>query len=162
MARDFSDIARVLPRPPRTEPPQATIDPMPLTGPPIDLRPGSRPPPEPKYEPSDHDTTLAVLEGRQAPKVCPYCGRPWRSDARCACQEPEPYTPPWTRLWRWLVALVTPPPPRVVYADELPRPQPIPRPPRRQTHRAELAPRSPFDRERSDGASQGDDLTPDR
>ena len=103
---------------------------MPLTGPPIDLRPGSRPAPEPKYEPSDHETTLAVLEGRQAPKVCPYCGRPWSAVVRCVCQEPEPYVSPWVRAWRWLVALVTPAPPRVVYSDELSRPQPMPRPPR--------------------------------
>ncbi len=103
---------------------------MPLTGPPIVVLPGSRPPSAPKPEPSDHETTIAVLEGRQAPKVCPYCGRPWNASARCVCQEPAPYVSPWARVWRWLVALVRPPsqPPLVIYSDELPRPQPIPRP----------------------------------
>ena len=108
---------------------------MPLSGPPIDFRPGSRPAPEPKREPSDHETTLAVLEGRQAPKVCPYCGRPWNADARCVCQEPEPYVSPWARLWRWLAAPWRPPEPRVIYDAEIPRPQPMPRPPEFPTAR---------------------------
>jgi hypothetical protein len=120
---------------------------MTFSGPPIDLRPGSRPAPEPKYEPSDHETTLAVLEGHQAPKVCPYCGRPWSAAARCVCQEPEPYVSPWVRAWRWLVALVTPAPPRVVYSDELPRPQPPPRPPKPHARRAEPRRESTFERE---------------
>lgn len=154
---------------------------MALTYPPIDFRPGSRPAPEPKREPSDHETTLAVLEGRQAPKVCPYCGRPWNADARCVCQEPEPYVSPWARAWRWLAALVTPDPPRVVYSDEVPRPQPIPKPPRlfkrpthppcqpeqppmstferewRDAHWTERGPLDTFDREWRNGASPDDD-----
>jgi hypothetical protein len=87
---------------------------MPLTGPPIVVLPGSRPPPKPEPEPSDHETTIAVLEGRQAPKVCPYCGRPWSPEARCVCQKPAHYVSPWARVWRWLVALVTPKPPPIV------------------------------------------------
>lgn len=119
MSRDFSELTRLL-----TDLPRRRLEGRQD----VEIRPGARPPPEPKYEPSDHDTTIAVLEGRQAPKVCPYCGRPWNPEARCVCQEPAPYVSPWARVWRWLVALVSPKPPLVIYSDELPRPQPIPRP----------------------------------
>lgn len=119
MAQDFSELTRLLSDLPRRRL-EGRQD--------VEIRPGSRPAPEPKYEPSDHETTIAVLEGRQTPKVCPYCGRPWNPGARCVCQEPTPYVSPWARVWRWLVALVSPKPPLVIYSDELPRPQPIPRP----------------------------------
>lgn len=128
MAHDFSELTRIL-----TDLPRRRLEGRQD----VEIRPGSRPPPPTKCEPSDHETTIAVLEGRQAPKVCPYCGRPWNPEARCVCQEPAPVVSPWARVWRWLVELVNPKPPLVIYSDELPRlqgptRQPPPKPPVRE------------------------------
>ena len=95
-----------------------------LSGPPIVILPGKRPPPP---VPPDVAEIVRVLNGA-APKVCPACGRPWRAEAPCVCLEPEPIVSLWARLWRWLTAPWRPPEPRVIYDAEIPRPQPMPRP----------------------------------
>jgi len=107
-----------------------------IPGRPVVILPGKRPPPP---APPDVEEIVRVLNGA-APRVCPACGRPWRSEAPCVCLEPEPIVSLWARLWRWLTAPWRPPEPRVVYDAEIPRPTP-PRPPAFPTARdySELA-----------------------
>ena len=78
-----------------------------LTVPPLDRRPGTRPP------------------------TCPDCGAAWRRGVLHACLPPVP-AGWWARLLRRLRLWRLPPVEVfVVFDDEVPRPQPMPRPPPR-------------------------------
>ena len=101
---------------------------MSLPARPVVILPGKRPPPP---VPPDVEEIVRVLNG-EPPKVCPACGRSWRPDAPCVCLEPEPVASWWARLWRALSAPWAAPEPRLIYEDEVPRPQPMPRPQRGQ------------------------------
>ncbi len=73
-----------------------------LTFPPLDRRPGTRPP------------------------TCPDCGAAWQRGALHACPPPKPGGW-WDRVRLWH----SPPVARfVVFDDEAPQPQPMPHPPR--------------------------------
>ena len=88
-----------------------------LTFPPLDRRPGTRPP-------------LDRRPGTRPP-TCPDCGAAWRRGVLHACLPPVP-AGWWARLLRRLRLWRLPPVEVfVVFDDEVPRPQPPPRPPRR-------------------------------
>ncbi len=81
-----------------------TYYPYSISYPPLDRRSGTRPP------------------------LCPDCGASWQRGVLHACLPPEP-TGFWARLFHRLRMWYSPPVEfAIVFDDEVPRPQPMPRP----------------------------------